>query len=481
MGKLPSSATGEDVKRWRTRFQIPSDVHLYVLAENERVNQPPEGMVALSEMVLEAGLRLPLPFAVSHLLSALNLAPLQLTPNTWLQIVNTLTLYGNFRLYRHLSPTEMVFLFKVTAQRGTFGGYHFQGRSGKVILGVPNKACGDPAKWFWVSGAWRSETPGSNELDIPTDFREKNPSFPIPSESELCFDFSIVQERIKSLPDDQLDARLLNTEAHRLSARLFCFPRHLRVPDIHFPRVRASNDKLVTMKKGGVLEHLKTVRTVDQAPGTGLVTIARNAPEIRHPVERPAEDPAVEAEEEQFHRKRRRVGETSRRPASVDRPIATIPLKMKGPMKSKVVPEAIAISRVETSRGKPYFGRDLEKVERIRQDRPQCSPMVLDFLSSKPPRVPSDVPTYVSRAASNLPKAWTTDLNVVARRPDPEATQAALVLTLQAAAMLTQAVRDAKDRSSADRLQADLEAERRTNAELSDRLAVVEKKVLGFG
>ncbi|KAL6578277.1 hypothetical protein OROMI_010605 [Orobanche minor] len=36
------------------------------------------------------------------------------------------------------------------------GAYSLQGHSRKVLQEVPTKAKGDPAKWFWVSGAWRS-------------------------------------------------------------------------------------------------------------------------------------------------------------------------------------------------------------------------------------------------------------------------------------------------------------------------------------
>ncbi|KAL6581790.1 hypothetical protein OROMI_005804 [Orobanche minor] len=61
-------------------------------------------------------------------------------------------------------------------QIGSIRGYHLKGCSGRVILGVPNKVCSDPARWFWVGGAWRSAA-GDNpteELDIPTVFRGRN-------------------------------------------------------------------------------------------------------------------------------------------------------------------------------------------------------------------------------------------------------------------------------------------------------------------
>ncbi|KAL6558045.1 hypothetical protein OROMI_018395 [Orobanche minor] len=65
----------------------------------------------------------------------------------------------------------MNYLFKLTRQRDTFGGYHIQGRHSKVVLGVLNKFRGDPSKWFWVGSTWKSaaiDNP-TMEIDIPTN------------------------------------------------------------------------------------------------------------------------------------------------------------------------------------------------------------------------------------------------------------------------------------------------------------------------
>ncbi|KAL6567983.1 hypothetical protein OROGR_001651 [Orobanche gracilis] len=136
MGQIQSSTTLKDLERWRLEYQISTNVFLYVPKGNEHADKPSKGMVAVNELIIEAGLRFPLHYAVSHLLTAWNVAPLQLSPNAWLQIVSTYTLFGTYRLHRLLPPG-----------------------------------------WFWVAGAWKtvlSDNP-EVELDIPTGFREKAP------------------------------------------------------------------------------------------------------------------------------------------------------------------------------------------------------------------------------------------------------------------------------------------------------------------
>ncbi|KAL6584812.1 hypothetical protein OROMI_004101 [Orobanche minor] len=96
----------------------------------------------------------------------------------------------------------------------------------------------------------------------------------------------------------------------------------------------------------------------------------------------------------------------------------------------------------------------------IRRNDPQCSPMVLDFLTSNALQAHSDVLSYVSWAITNLPKAWTTNLDAVACRRNPDTMQACFALTLQATTMAAQAVREVEDRPSITHLQADLDVAR---------------------
>ncbi|KAL6578849.1 hypothetical protein OROMI_009065 [Orobanche minor] len=199
-------------------------------------------------------------------------------------------------------------LVQADGQRGAGGGYHFQGRNGKVILGVPKKSRGDPAKWFWVGGAWRlvANDISSAELYIPTGFRPKATvkGIRITSADELDFDFSVIRDWIKKLPDDHIDARLLNTQAPRLAARVFHFPRFLvcnllatysrRViagdpfvietnvfsffAEVYFPRFKTASDFEMTKKNIGVLVRFKPGKRDDRSPETNRAVVARSVP-----------------------------------------------------------------------------------------------------------------------------------------------------------------------------------------------------------
>ncbi|KAL6547922.1 hypothetical protein OROHE_009627 [Orobanche hederae] len=103
--------------------------------------------------------------------------------------------------------------------------------------------------------------------------------------------------------------------------------------------------------------------------------------------------------------------------------------------------------------------------------------MVLDFLAGNFLRGACDVPHYVNRALHNLPRAWTTDLDEVARQRSPDAAQALFALALQMATMAAQVARDSEVRPSTARLPTDLEAAQKRNTELADKLMVLENNL----
>ncbi|KAL6570806.1 hypothetical protein OROGR_000356 [Orobanche gracilis] len=238
--RIPSTVTLADVARYRNRYHIPSDVYIYVPESNERADQAPDGLVAVDERIMEAGFRFPLHYAVSDLMASWNLAPLQLMSNAWLIILCTHALFGKYKLYRLLTAAETNFLYKLANARRTIGDYHLQPRLGRVIFGIPNRVHGDPGKWFWVGGNWKafpcdqpstSECPPA-ELEIPTDFRLRNPSPRIPSVQQLSFDFLVVWNRVRDLPQTERHVHLLNSERARLAADLFRYPQHAQIPGI---------------------------------------------------------------------------------------------------------------------------------------------------------------------------------------------------------------------------------------------------------
>ncbi|KAL6513468.1 hypothetical protein OROGR_020954 [Orobanche gracilis] len=326
---------------------------------------------------MDAGLRFPLPYAVSHLLAAWNVAPLQLASNAWLQIICTFTLFGLYRLYRHLSPWEMNILFKLAAQRGSVGSYHVQSRSGRVVSGLPNKVRGDLTKWFWVAGAWKStssENPDA-EVDIPTGFQEKSPIPIVPAVHQIPFDFALVRHRLKSLRESALDVQRLNTEDRRLAARLFRFPRHLQEPDISFPAIpdpfspemkkasvvlsrafrRDSADQKPLSPPETKLIQTLSVQTVAPPPEK---TLAPPPPPPEPTQNKKSRGPDRSERQEEgalLHRPKKQRTKDPRESSSGPRESASKHKLME--TKEKFLAD-VAAEQMDITRGHPYFGRD---------------------------------------------------------------------------------------------------------------------------
>ncbi|KAL6583075.1 hypothetical protein OROMI_005153 [Orobanche minor] len=87
------------------------------------------------------------------------------------------------------------------------------------------------------------------------------------------------------------------------------------------------------------------------------------------------------------------------------------------------------------------------------------------------------MPSYIVRALDPMPKSWTTDLDQIAERRCPDAANACLMLTLQAAVMAAQVAREAEGLPSVPRLEAELADERQKNYDLTDRLTSAEKEI----
>ncbi|KAL6563043.1 hypothetical protein OROHE_005630 [Orobanche hederae] len=410
-------------------------------------------MVAIDVWLLDVGLRFPLHYAVTNLLNAWNLAPLKLTPHSWLHIFSMYTLFGGYRLYRLPNPGEINFLFKLVVLSDAPGSH-----GKKVILGVPNRHRGDRSKWFWVAGAWKivsSDRPTVG-LDIPTRFGEKPLRPRVPVVKNLSLNFRVVWERIRRLEPNERNVNLLNDEGYMLASRVFCFPRHLSVPDIVYPRI----PDLPTLEKmahnAGVLGRLRMVSRTDRAP-----TTAAHPPLEKKKRDAPGPPTARRSLDEEVpplarDKKRKLVEAANEPPREVP-----VPPVVERSSKEKVVPAKHTTPR-----------------EMARDDDPNRPALVVDFLSSRPPQHESDIPNHVARATESLPKAWTSELESVARRGLADSVQATVALALQAATMATKVAADYERRPSVSSLQADLQASREKIADFTKRLMNMEKASL---
>ncbi|KAL6536735.1 hypothetical protein OROMI_026316 [Orobanche minor] len=231
------------------------------------------------------------------------------------------------------------------------------------------------------------------------------------------------------------------------------------------------------MKNPGVLGRLCLgKKQTSQAPVVPLESVPEAGP-LPVPIVELSEDP----EEPLLNAGKRRRSIESLVPAYAGRPIATVPISEHPPLPEELSApsaaylEARTIAHAETSRVRSFFVRDPENVTRVRRTNPNCQPMVLDFLAGNLPWEACDVPHYVNWALHNLPKSWTTDLDEVARRRSPDVAQALFTVALQTTMMAAQVARDYEERPSMARLQAYLEAAKKRNAELADKLVALEK------
>ncbi|KAL6528179.1 hypothetical protein OROHE_015129 [Orobanche hederae] len=158
---------------------------------------------------------------------------------------------------------------------------------------------------------------------------------------------------------------------------------------------------------------------------------------------------------------------------------ATLPIKegptqpiVMQPAKEKASPARQATVRGEPKYGRALFGRDPEKA---RSDDPNRAALVVDFLTARPPQHDPNIPSNVARVLDSLPKAWTSELEAIARRGLADSVQAAVALALQAATVATKVAADYERRPSISNLQADLEASRKDNTNLAERMMNIEK------
>ncbi|KAL6536155.1 hypothetical protein OROHE_012999 [Orobanche hederae] len=420
-------------------------------------------MVAIDVWLLEAGLHFPL-HAVTNLLNAWILAPLQLTPHSWLQIFSMYTLFGGYRLYRLPNPGEMNFLFKLVALSDHPGCHYVQSRGKKVLANVPNRHRGDRSKWFWVAGVWKtvsSDRP-SVGLDIPTFFGEKPERPRAPTLKSSSLDFRAVWERIRRLAPIVRDVSYLNSEERRIAARVFSFPRHLSISDTVYPRIPDLSTLQKMAHNAGILGRLRMASRSDRAP-----TAAAHPPLEKKKRDAPgpwSERRSLDGEVPPLARdKKRKLVKAASKPAG------EVPLP---PIVERPTKEKAALAKKTGPRGEPRRGRA------ARGDDPNRPALVVDFLSSRSPQHESDVPNHLARAVESLPKAWTSELESLARRGLADSVQATVALALQTATMATKVAAYYERRPSVSSLQADLQASREKVADFSERLANMEKASL---
>ncbi|KAL2543258.1 Uncharacterized protein Adt_04236 [Abeliophyllum distichum] len=99
---VPSIMKEEDLTRLREEYRIPEDIELILPGPNERACFPRRGCTALHLNAFVSGMRLPLHPMFRRILRAYDLAPTQVAPNGWSQMVG-----GMYLWFRHSFGMEM--------------------------------------------------------------------------------------------------------------------------------------------------------------------------------------------------------------------------------------------------------------------------------------------------------------------------------------------------------------------------------------
>ncbi|KAL2503833.1 Uncharacterized protein Adt_19454 [Abeliophyllum distichum] len=174
---LPSILVEEDLTKMREQYRIPLDVELKLPGPNERACFPREGCTALHLNAFVSGMRLPLHPMLRRILRAYSLAPTQVSPNGWSQMVG-----GMYLWFRHSFGMEMpLHVFQTVYQPRKLprkkgkeeeaGWYYFcpWGSHKPLVTGCPSSIKQWKESWFWVSGNWQRVVDDPEpDLDVPS-------------------------------------------------------------------------------------------------------------------------------------------------------------------------------------------------------------------------------------------------------------------------------------------------------------------------
>ncbi|KAL2499337.1 Uncharacterized protein Adt_24887 [Abeliophyllum distichum] len=181
---VPSIMKEEDLTRLREEYRIPEDIELILPGPNERACFPRLGCTALHLNAFVSGMRLPLHPMFRRILRAYDLAPTQVTPNGWSQMVGSMYLW-----FRHSFGMEMpLHVFqsvyqprKLPRKKGKeeeVGWYYFcpWGSHKPLVTGCPSSIKQWKESWFWVKGNWqRVYDDPEPDLNVPSVYGIASP------------------------------------------------------------------------------------------------------------------------------------------------------------------------------------------------------------------------------------------------------------------------------------------------------------------
>ncbi|KAL8470371.1 hypothetical protein ACS0TY_033011 [Phlomoides rotata] len=398
---------------------------------------------------MECGFRFPLRPMVSNLINSWDVAPIQIHPHGWLQILSLITRFGRYRLFRLPTPGEITYQLTLMNGKTGLGDLVVKARHKKLIQDIPNKIRGWQDAWFWVSGSWQSPGIGVEEnMPVRSDFWIKQPSYLVPALGEQPWDYCLVCEVARNANLGELSVNILNSEAARREAHFYSYPRHLRFPageniQTHWVCPPQIMDQ--------VPEFFKRFQeaTSGQGRGRGRARNTRGPPQLDPRVEvvQPVTAVAPSQVEEPIYEGVRL--ERAQSPPPACRAFAQVITSSSSPSKKgwevdddesddeegRSAPEAAlgpsvvneedlpaaedatpAQAFVRDPADRTFMGRDPRLFEKFTNTTPRPLPPVIDFLSSRRVATTTGLPFHMARSISDIPRAWNMDLEEMAMR-----------------------------------------------------------------
>lgn len=163
--------TEKEIAAMRHKYRIPEGVLLRPLRNGELATNPPRGWVAVHEHQLKCGLSLPLHPWVQSILSALDIAVGQVTPNMWKQMLGT---YVIWELSGNGWPTydEILSLYRLSYSTKRFcsGTVTLSSRGKSIVTKLPTSTVNWRSTVCLAGGWWESEG-GELRKNVPGTFK----------------------------------------------------------------------------------------------------------------------------------------------------------------------------------------------------------------------------------------------------------------------------------------------------------------------
>ncbi|KAK2662047.1 hypothetical protein Ddye_000621 [Dipteronia dyeriana] len=170
---IRSAMTPISLETLKRSYRIPNNIVLRLPEKGQLASLPPQGAVTLHSTFFEVGIKLPFHPFLRYMLSHLQCAPAQLSPNAWRALIGTYIIWKQCQ-FPELTFRELQQLYQLKIHPKSCGWYCLSTWPGKeaMVVDSPSSNKTWKKKWFFASGHWEADPNEQNlEHRIPTAFR----------------------------------------------------------------------------------------------------------------------------------------------------------------------------------------------------------------------------------------------------------------------------------------------------------------------